>query len=413
MQGDHPRMTAETAAPESSSGVTTMAVAANLRILSVRLDGIESSAGVPDLMARVDQIVSLFLEKHWRPPRRSMPILALSYLLYPGGEDDASFAADVEAMTAQLERHLFGEGVEIKVLIGAESDIAALSRESDLVFRDAHQEAQTAEGGRGGEDVRAARASTAVLHAARGFDWAKRLRLFAGYDVLRNAVLCYLASLGQGDFPATLVDYDDLAHASGARLEDLEIGALRFAARKILDQARTGKGVCYCLTPLSYETLADRRRRDAFLQAGAALPADLRKYILPSVFGGPPGTTSSHLMEIVSALRICFANVDWRTRSCVIDLQPLKHAQLFSTTLVLPQSAQARSLELARLPDFVRRLSALRLRSGVTAVNTRDDLDAVLAARAHYVSGLAVSTEMPDLSPRAGLSDGDLPLLVA
>jgi hypothetical protein len=391
--------------------VTTTAVAANLRILSVKLDSVEQQAAhVPDLMVRVERIVALFLEKHWGPPRRFLPILALSYLLYPGAED-ASFAADVDALTAHLERHLFGEGVEIKCMIGAEQDIATLSREPDVVFLDAHGEAQTQAAAKRIEDEAVPRARGAVqLLPSVGAPWIGRLRLFAGYDALRSAVLCYLVSLGQGSFPSALVDYDDLTRESGARLEDLELAALKFAARKILDQARTGQGVCYCLTPLSYETLADRRRRDAYVKAGAALPEDLRKYILPSVFGGPPGTTSGHLMEIVSALRVAFANVDWRTRSCAIDLQPLKHAQLFSTTLVLPQGAQARSLELARLPEFVRRLSALRLRSGVTAIANRDDLDAVLAARAHYVSGQAVSHELPDLAPRAGLSEADFPL---
>jgi hypothetical protein len=401
-------MATEIPAPGPDSGVTTTAVAANLRILSVKLDGAErQTANVPDLMARVDRIVELFLEKHWRPPRRSLPILPLSYLLYPG-PDDRTFGEDVDALTAHLERHLFGEGVEIKCLIGEEGDIAQLSRESELVFRDAH-EAAGRSAARPDEDTAGPRRAVR-LPSPRDAAWIGRLRLFAGYDALRSAVLCYMASLGQGDFPSALVDYDDLAHMSGARLEDIELATLRFSARKILDQARTGAAVCYCLAPLSYETLADRRRREAYLKEGAALPDDLRKYILPSVFGGPSGTSSSHLMEIVSALRVCFANVDWRTRSCAVDIQPLKHAQLFSTTLVLPSGSQARTLELTRLPEFVRRLSALRLRSGVTGVMNRDDLDAVLAARAHYLSGPAVSHELPTLAPRAGLSDADLPL---
>jgi hypothetical protein len=398
-------MQAEPRPERSVPHVTARSVAANLRLLSVRLDGEEFEPDHPmrDLLGRVDQIVALFLEKHWPFPRRFVAVVPLSYLLSPS-PDDLTFAADVEKLTAQLERHLFGEGVDIKCLIGEAMEIQRIATGPEDEFLVAHAAAAQAE-----EETSEVEPALRRVGPNPNERWIKQLRLFAGYDAPRKAVLCYIATLGRGAFPAAQVLYDEFGRTAGAKVEDFELAALGFGAARIAARLEAG-AVGYCLVPLSYETLAERRRREIYLAESAQLPHELRRYILPSVFGGPPGPSSSFLMEIVAAIRPVYPNVDWQTRTCAIELDPMRHAQVFAVTLALPHHPNDRAIELGRLPNFVRRLTALRIRPGVTGIATKDELDAAIAARVHYLSGPAVSAEMPDLAPHLKLPPENLPL---
>jgi hypothetical protein len=237
------------------------------------------------------------------------------------------------------------------------------------------------------------------------------MRLFAGYDAQRSAVLCYVASLGVGE-PATPASFDDVTRHAGVRVEVFETVALRFVADKVAERIQAG-AVGYCLTPLSYETLADRKRREAYIAAASALPDAHRRFILPSIFAGPTSPATNFLVEIVGALRQTFTNVDYQTPSCAVQLDALKHAGVFAVTLSPPRAAWERKIELARLPAFVRRLSTLRIRAGVTGLATQAEVEEAIAARAHYLSGPAISAEMPSLAPRLDLPLAELPLAAA
>jgi hypothetical protein len=390
--------------------VTSRSVAANLRILSVRFDEIEIEQGpMRDLLGRIDQIVALFLEKHWGFPRRFVAIVPLSYLLSPA-PDDRDFPADVEKLTALLERHLFGEQVEIRCLIGEDVEIERLASETEEAFLAAEATAAQAEEAAAAEPAVAPPPLRRVRAAGDPeLRWIKQLRLFAGYDAPKKAVLCYIATLARGVDPSAPVLYDDFGRTAGAKVEDFELAALSFAASRVAGRLEAG-AVGYCLVPLSYETLAERRRRELFLTESSRLPDEVRRFILPSVFGGPGGPSSSYLMEIVGAIRGCYPYVDWQTRTCAIELEPMKHANVFAVTLALPSNPHDRAIELARLPGFVRRLTALRIRPGVTGVATTAEIATAIAARAHYLSGPAVSAEMPELAPYLKLPPDRLPL---
>jgi hypothetical protein len=300
--------------------------------------------------------------------------------------------------------------VELRCLIGAEEEIASLAAAPEGAFLEAVAEEEAR---RDAEPVAAdsPEASPAPRPPRADADdsWTSRLKLFAGYDAQRQAVLCYVATLGLGAHPAAPLLYHDVARTAGVKVEAFELATLRLGADRIAARHPTG-AVSYCLTPVSYETLADRRRRDAYLAASAQLPEEIRRYILPSVFGGPLGPSSSFLMEIVGALRQCYAIVDWQTRTCLVQLEPLKDANLFAVTLALPHGANQRRIELGRLPGFVSRLQRLRLRSGAMGLATAAEMEAAIAARAHFLSGPAVSTEMPELVPYVPLSVERLPL---
>jgi hypothetical protein len=437
----------EHAAEQPIAHVSSRSVAANLRLLSVGFEGADELDPIAtrEFHGRVDRIVSLFLEKHWPLPRRTVAIVPLSYLLFPAPLDNA-FEADVEALTDHLARHLFGEGVEIRCLIGEPGEVERLAAAPEETFRTAHAAAEAAVNrlARARAAALAARSAAAAAHPASPKDpealddieiadpapvedpaiararlrpvrssadarWKAQLRLFAGYDAPRKAVLCYVATLGRGPAPAAPVLYDELGRVSGAKLEDVERAALGFAARKVAVRLESG-AAGYCLVPLSYESLADRRRREAFLAEAAALPEDIRRLLLPSVFGGPPAPSSRFLMEIVGTLRMHFPHVDWTTRSCTLELDPMKHAQMFAVTLALPAKPAERAIELARLPSLVRRLNALQIRAGVAGLAERAELDAAIAARAHYLSGPVVSAELTDLVPELDLAIERLPL---
>jgi hypothetical protein len=363
------------------------------------------------IQSRIDKFVGLFLDKHWTSPRRYAAIQPLSYVLFPA-PDDATFTADSEAIRAGLERHLFGdggiEGVDVGCLIGPPHDVEIATAMDHVGFLAMLDAAEPAPGAETSDDV----SPSAPTARAKVMDpnarlWAK-FRLYAGYYAPKRAMLSYVAALSAGA-EAAAAPFEDVVATTGVRLEEFASAALRFAAAKVAQRAEKG-AVSYCIVPLSYETLTDRRCRQSYLALAARYPAQVRRYIVPSIFGGPDGPSSSSLMEIIGAVRQEFELVDWRTRSCSIPLDALKHAGVFAVTLAPPQTKPSRSLEFARLPDFVRKLKTLRIRPGVAGLAERSEIAAAIAAGAQHLSGPAVSGPKSALLPRAPMDPNALPV---
>jgi hypothetical protein len=405
-------MPASKAAGAVSAHVSSTALAANLRAIIVHVAGMR--VGDPTwgaLQNRIDKYVGLFLDKHWRTPRRYAAIQPLSYVLLQGS-DDPTFATDSEAIGASLERHLFGDGgiggVDVSCLIGPAHDIEIAAAMDHVDFLAMHDAAEPAPEAEASEDAPPdAPAVRAKLMDPNARLWA-RFRLYAGYYAPKRAVLSYVAALTRGGAETAAAPFEDVAATTGVKVAEFESAALRFAAAKVAQRAQQG-AVSYCIVPLSYETLTDRRCRQSYLALAARYSEQVRRYIVPSVFGGPDGASSSSLMEIVGAVRRQFDLVDWRTRSCSIPLDALKHAGVFAVTLAPPQAKASRSLEFARLPDFVRKLKTLRIRPGVAGLAERSEIAAAIGAGAQHLSGPAVSGPMSALLPRAPVDPNALP----
>jgi hypothetical protein len=396
-----------------SAHVTSTALAASLRAICVHVEGIrddEPAWGM--LQSRIDKFVGLFLDKHWLPPRRYSVIQPLSYVLFQGPVD-ATFTADSEAIRAGLERHLFGDGgiggVDVSCLIGSPHDVEIAAAMDHVEFLATHAAAEPAPGAETFDDASpGAPAARAKLMDPNALLWA-RFRLYAGYYAPKSAMLSYVATLSTGGAEAAAVPFEDVVATTGVKVAEFEAAALRFAATKVAQRTQQG-AVSYCLVPLSYETLTDRRGRQSYLALAARYPEQLRRHIVPSVFAGPDGPSSSSLMEIIGAVRREFELVDWRTRSCSIPLDALKHAGVFAVTLAPPRAKASRRLELARLPDFVRKLKTLRIRPGVAGLTERSEIAAAISAGAQHLSGPAVSGPMSSLLPRAPVDPKALPV---
>ncbi len=135
-------MTAAQASRPSQSAVRSTLVAANLRAISVTVEGMKPQlAEHVAMLKRVDRIISLFLEKRWAFPRRFIAIQPMSYLLAPAPED-ATFAEDVDAITQALERHLFGmadsQVFDVKSLVGPLEDMLRLAETPTAEFLTVH-----------------------------------------------------------------------------------------------------------------------------------------------------------------------------------------------------------------------------------------------------------------------------------
>jgi hypothetical protein len=406
-------MPASKAAGAISAHVSSTALAANLRAIIVHVAGMR--VGDPTwgaLQNRIDKYVGLFLDKHWRPPRRYAAIQPLSYVLLQGS-DDPTFATDSEAIRASLERHLFGDGgiggVDVSCLIGPAHDVEIAAAMDHVDFLAMHDAAEPAPGAETCDDASpVAPTARAKLMDPNAGLWA-RFRLYAGYYAPKSAILSYVATLSTGGAEAAAAPFEDVVATTGVKVAEFEAAALHFAATKVAQRTQQG-AVSYCLVPLSYETLTDRRGRQSYLALAARYPEQLRRHIVPSVFAGPDSPSSSSLMEIIGAVRREFELVDWRTRSCSISLDALKHASVFAVTLVPPEAKGSRSLEFARLPDFVRKLKTLRIRPGVAGLAERSEIAAATSAGAQHLSGPAVSGPMSSLLPRALVDPKALPV---
>ena len=406
-------MSTHAAAAPHDERVSLVALAANIRVMTVDLDELEEQGeDAVEWRQRIDLIVRLFLENRWKPPRKLSAVAPLSYVLVQG-TDDTRFQDDVEALRTDLESYLFGEagfeGVRVECLVGPVEEIEAIAQRAEDAFAAAKRAPAGATA-----DVEAATTATSSVrqrHTADDPSWEGRLRLYAGYDAPKRAVVCYLAGLQSRAAAGAPVVFDDYASVIGSNVAGLEPAALRFAAARVFHRSKHG-AVCYCLTPVRFETVKDRRTRDAYLELARKIPEDVRRYVVPSVFGADSGTPSGLLMEMVGGLQTAFPFIDWRTRTCAIDVDAKKQAHLFAVTLVLPCAPNARRKEFDAFPDFARRLAAHRIRAGVAGVADAAEARTLIAAGAQYLSGAAVSEPLPELEPRADVSLDDLPLHV-
>lgn len=404
-------MSAKSKSAALSGRAAQYELGANLRALAVLPDG---GALPTERQGRIDQIVRLFIESHWRRPRTFGPIQPLSYLLR-SGDDDPSFVEDVEALTEALQRHLFGDGgaewkVEVKYVFDDIEAVEELAAEPVDEFLAAHADM----------DMDAIRARAAAEAEALGLDsderaarapapsWTSALTLRGVYDTSNTAILSYAASISLSNDPDTAPLYQAFSRTVGEDFPAFEMAALEFAARCVRQQIETG-AVAYCIIPLSYETLSSRPRRQAYLQRAAEVPDRVRRYLAPSVFAGPDAPASSSLIELIGATRPLFRIVDWQVSSARIDPERFSHARVHSVTLALPTSATKRSIELARAPTMTRALAALGVRSGITGLENAADLYTAIKAGAHYVSGGAVSAPSSVLAPRKKVAPSALP----
>jgi len=381
-------------------------LAANVRAVVVLMDG---ATLAPERLARIDQIVGLFIDSHWRPPRTFGPIQALSYVLR-SEEGDPAFVEDVAQLSAALERHLFGDDpsmrVEVKCMLGPADEMERLAAGSVDEFLSAHA-ADTARAAREADELSVESREPAV---APIFDrWVEGLSLRGIFDAVNKAVLSYGVTAPDPSKPLEAPLYHDFARTHRAPVEELERAALAFALGQARRQAEVG-AVAYCIVPLSYETLAKRSRREAYFAQAMEAPPELRRYMSPSVFGAPLSPASGLFLDLVGEARGVFKLIDWQVTSCRVEVELFRQARLHSVSLATPRKVSERGVEFSRFAAMARALANSGVRPSVTGLTTFEDVSKALSAGAHYVSGEAVSAPAARLAPRTNIAASSLPL---
>jgi hypothetical protein len=385
--------------------VRATALAANLRAITVNLDNVDpGSMGLEQLLKRVDRIVDLFLDKHWRLPRRYSVIQPMSYVLFQG-PDDPTFVEDAEELTQALEQHLFGMGqqiFEVKNLTGPQEDMIELARRETTEFLSRHERERPQQA-----QARAAQTTVAAERPPQP-TWRGDLSFFAGYFAPKRALISFVAGLRTEATPLALVPYEDTIARLGENAIDFERAALVFAARKLTEQAKQGS-LPYCIVPVSHQTLIERARRELYLADARKCPEPLRRFMVASIVGAPPAPSSTSVIELLERLRPFFPLVDWRTSNPSISLAPFQNARPFAVTFCQPRGNTA--FDAVGFARLARDLKAMSIRPGVADVKTRIDLKTAIVAGAQFLSGPAVSGPVGSLVSRSGVEVDHLPLL--
>ena len=435
-------MTDPAARISSAARVTSCDIAANLRALSIRFDAEGKPEKIPQgLASKVDQIVALFLEKRWNHPRKFDRVQPMSYALFQAPDDDPDFADDVEALRAALEAFLFGQeetpGARMEAVTGPSEEISKLAASSDEKFNEARTlspaqskfeegetvpswspqtksaapkpaAAETPEAAPEADDLVFVDAEQTPA-AAQTPSMAERIKMRAVYDAQNAAVVAYWAAIIRPDAQSNPIAYNDFRVSYTEDMSAFETAAIKVVAQRIASQLETG-ATAYCVVPLSYSTFADRRRRDAYVELGLNLPKEIRRFIIPSICGGPSQPTSSLLVEAAGAVRQSFRNLDWQTFSTQSDLTPIRDARIDTVTFVPPLKEPDRSIAMARLLYHARQSLAHGVRPGVTNLMSQHDLATALRAGVHILTGGFISDDIEQISPRLGVKPSQLPL---
>jgi hypothetical protein len=393
--------------------VTSTELEVNVRAITVHIRGVhKESQELERLLAQVDKIVRMFLEKHWIAPRRVVTIQPLSYVLLPG-PDDPDFAKAAEEVRGELQTRLFGDKdvdtIDVKALVGPRDEIEKLAKQDEGEFLEVLDDPDMVGGASATRKFRSTETTTGAKLPRRTIEWRGRICLYAGYNVEKSAIVSYTAMLASGDDTSVAVRHEDLVASIKEDIAEFELAALNYAAQKVVQQAYKG-AVGYCHVPLSIATLRDRRRRDAYLTEAARHDPEVLRFVVPSIFGGSLRPASTFLVDVVGRLKNHFGLTDWRTPSCSIVLDPFEHAGMFSVTLVRPPQWREFDFELERLPALTHRAKGMKLNIGVTGVRDRSELDAAIQGGAQFVAGPAVSGMMPSLAPRTKVAMDALPI---
>lgn len=374
----------------------------------------------------VAKVTSAFLETCWSWPDRYSLLTPFSFLLTEPGATEVN----VERLTKlafELQVKLFGDShagdVILLLLDGSELDTARFVQMDHASLKRATQEPMgpTPFGGR------LMKMSTAA-GASQNMHWRKLelerppeapapvsavpigepATVFSGlYALEPRGFIGSLIASTPASAPAAYSLVDGADQLPGDNAEAFDMASIEAAAR-VLERGSID-GMLFL--PVSFSSLMRRSKRELYAGAFKSLPPGFQAQLGAAIYDVPRSLVFNAVTQLNAALSPFFSHLDIQISDPAFEVDQIPSGVITSATFRLPEGDErGRLAALRRLADrrevFERRL----IRTGVTQVRTRTELQACLRLRVDFLSGWGVCGPMSEPLARLAWDPLSLPL---
>lgn len=415
-----------------------MAAVACLRVLADEADGLHPEG----LVGVVAKLTGAFLETRWVWPRRHGRVGASAFVLADPRALEFD-AGELRDLARELQTKLFG------VEAAGEVCLLLFEGEQAEIMRFAACEAQTLKDALEGEAVappllgRIRRVTSAgvetVVHSGDPEAQAAA-EDSAGSVVTPEELLERVQAAGPPPaVPASAgpaagyhaVYYAPRLKVIGSKVSDARLGAssLRgiFGNSGHLQDEAARRYDADCLEaalpvlkdpfggllffPIGFSSIVHRPTRELYLPLLAQLPAARRKQLAVSVYDVPRDPSFTAMSQLTAFLGTYFSFVDLGVTDPGFRVEKMATGVVDSVTLVVAETDQkARLAAIRRFTDSHENYRRQKIRTGVSHIRTKAELDFCLARGARFLSGPAVSDLLDAPAESGALVPTELPL---
>lgn len=165
------------------------------------------------------------------------------------------------------------------------------------------------------------------------------------------------------------------------------------------------------LVPLSYKSLLSHKESGHFLKNASEQPEWVRNQMFISVFGAPTHPSTTVIQRFRSEFSPHFRTLDWQVTEPDFDHSLFLGSRLHSLTFDLHGHKFRRDHLITQFIDKIDDLRALKIRAGITGIDSRDELGIALKSKLTYLSGNAITAPLTNYSPAHQIELRDLPIL--
>lgn len=165
------------------------------------------------------------------------------------------------------------------------------------------------------------------------------------------------------------------------------------------------------LVPLSYKSLLSQKETGHFLKIATEQPEWVRNQMFISVFGAPKHPSTTVIQRFRSEFSPYFRTLDWQVTEPDFDHNLFLGSRLHSLTFDLHGHKFRRDHLITQFIDKIDDLRALKIRAGITGIDSRDELSIALKSKLTYLSGNAITAPLTNYSPAHQIELRDLPIL--
>ncbi len=165
------------------------------------------------------------------------------------------------------------------------------------------------------------------------------------------------------------------------------------------------------LVPIAYRSLLAHKESEQFLQNANEHPEWVRNQIFVSVFGAPPRPSTSIIQRFGTEFSSQFRTLDWQVTEPDVDPTLFLGSRLHSLTFDLHGHKSKREQLIRQFIEAASDLHSLKIRAGITGIDTPEELKLAIKGKLTYVSGNAVTAPLMNYAPPQKVDLQDLPIL--
>ncbi len=371
--------------------VTLQLRAVRLLAVTIETDGVDVAKPTTALDERADRLTRLFLEQNWGTPKTTVRLRPLCYALMAPSEHEA-FDLDVARLATRLERHLFGEQVQlghaqvsVHTYVGVRHQLTAVEQ-PPAPSPPPHAAPPQAEDAVRTQsppapDQRSAGRARPIAHRI-GF----RSVVATGAEaaLFNDVVFRHPVRPGESLHPGP-VGRSLLVHE--------EIETVRFATSSArAESAPDAPAMVLC--SVSFQTLRHRTERRLFIEALHELARTSANLLALRVMGAPPRVPRQDVVAALKGVRGLVRHIEWAVDPEGHEIVSFADVGLHALSLCLPESEPKRASALQRFLAERPIIQAQRMHAGVFGIRTQSEIERCAAAGVYYLTGPALGPLM-------------------